>query len=712
MSVTEKAKRLMRKVNFERPELEGVRNAGDPAKAFVEHVAKPPRPHFRFEYERKAAMLDFLREHYEAWRDFDITAADQFAKMPLAKATAPNSRATINIPCLGKAWWATGDPRYGAAFERFFLETETGKMFNWLAFNGSQAAFDLTAFLLLLDCPGLSAEGRIAFLDHLHAICDDAWDNHTSRWDRLMLGPEGHNFYLHGALGLVHAGLLFPEFKRADFFTRSALGVFEEYARGHLKADGGARETCLGYQHGCIFNLWDAYLMARRNNYPVSANMAERLLKATHFLLRLMTPSGGIPDFGDSGKHSPGALTGLAAIAAAITGDGECKWFAEYCRKQIRNGRAETDGRIPEGAFWMVGLEGARTYERARARNPNHRSALMGPSGYMAMRDSAAPDANYMAVAAADRGPIVTSHNANDIFSLEIHALGARFIGDMGYTEGNSPGRQYDKKTEAHACLAIEGLEQVPILNEWRWAGRVYPCVRRWISDDTHDFFHGVHEGFYQYDQHQILHARKIFFLKSLALPAAKPSVGYWVVMDWVESNVENDYRIYFHGCAPAVTSGKNIILGNADAARLAIMPPAEDDIALRRVNSEGYAAYIREQQLTAEGHPGFVYGKRSMSDCFVWVIAPLPAGEALPAVRRLPVLVNGQEQPCHGATAVELRFPDHKDALCVSHKDFDAELKVDGCSTWGNIAFRRTDSRGSVALRLSHTMADGVCGR
>lgn len=724
MSVSEKAKRLMEKVDLDRPELEGVRNADDPAKAFVEHVAKPPRPHYRFEYKQKDEMIAFLREHYEAWRNFNTTTADKFAKMPLEKATAPNTRATRNILCLGQVWWGTGDPRYGAAFERFFLETETGKMFNWQEFNGSQAASDLAAFLLLLDCPGLSTEGRIAFLDHLHAICDDAWDNHTSHWNQLMLGPEGHNWYLHGSHGLVHLGLLFPEFKRAKFFVCTGLSVVEEYVRGHLKEDGGARETCLGYQHGCMIKLWDSYLMARRNNCPVSADMADRLLKGTHFLLRLMTPSGGIPDFGDSGPPQPGALITLAAIAVAITGDGECKWFAEYCRKQQETGRGETDGQIPESVFWKVGLEGARMYEHTRARNPNHKSVLMGPTGYIAMRDSDGPNANYMLIAAADRGPIVTSHNANDIFSLEIHAGGTRFIGDMGYTEGDSPGRQYDQKTEAHTCLAIEGMEQVPIINEWRWSARLSPVVRRWISEETHDFFHGAHEGFYKFDKHKIIHARKIFFLKSLPAQASDKSAGYWIVMDWVKSNVENDYRIYFHGCQPGLPalplgqeqagtlSEKNIVLGNEDDVRLAIIPPAEDDIALHRVDSDGYAAYTREQKLTAKSHPSFVYGKRSESDCFVWVIAPMQSGEALPTVKRLPVLVNGLEEETHGATAVEIRFPDHKDVLCVSHKDFDAELKMDSLSAWGNIAFQRTDSNGSVTLRIVHTIKDGVCGR
>jgi len=718
----EKAKHLMECVDWGRPELAAVRAAADPAAAFMAHLARPPRPRFRFEYERKAEVLAFLRENYAAWSSYDTAEADRVAALTVEEAQGP--RALSAVPELGRAWWATGDARYGAAFERFYLAVPTGQMFNWSEFNGTQGAIELDAYFLLLDCPGFTTQGRIAFLDHLHAIAADAWDTHTSRWNQLMLGPEGHNWYLHGMHVLPLVGLLFPEFRRADFFLRTGWSVVEEHVRGHLKADGGARETTLGYQAGSMLNLWDFYLHAHRNGYPTSEGFADRLLNATKFLLRLASPQGGLPSFGDGG-HSAGGLTRLAAVAAALTGDGECKWYAERFRLHLPGGAhdadarrrsargaewmrtpgGETPGEIPLCAFWDVGLVGAATYARTRPRDPDHTSVLMGATGYAAMRDGDGPGACYMAMAAADRGPIVTSHGHNDIFAVEVHAAGVRFLGEMGCAPyGKSPGRMYDQSTEAHNCLAIEGMEQTPIVDEWRWAGCTIPAVRRWMSEDTHDFFHGVHEGYYRYPQHQTLHARKVLFVK------AQPA--YWVVMDWLESDVENTYCAYFHGCVPGRLEGLRIVLGEEGGVRLAVIPPEGDDISAERVSSEGLRAYMSEKELEPESYPCFVYRKRAASDCFVWVLMPLAAGQGMPQVRRLAVKLNGAEAAPHTACAVEVAFAGHTDRLCVSHKDFDARLDFGDESAWGHLAFRRARADGVILLSFEHTMADGVCGR
>lgn len=702
-SVNEKAARLVERIDWTRPELAAVRRAENPAVAFVCHLARTQRPRFRFEYERKADILAFLRENYESWRRFDTATAERLAHMSVRDAQKP--RATVNIAKLGRAWWATGEPKYGAAFERFYTRVPTGQMFNWGECNGAQGAAELDAWFLLLDCPGFTADGRMAFLDHLAAITDFAWDDATSQWTQCSLGPEGHNWYLHGMHVLPFFGILFPEFTRSAFFLRTGWSVVEEHLRGHYKADGGARETTLGYQVGSMQSMWDFYLIARRNGHPMSEGFADRLLRATKFLLRLMTPDGSVPVFGDTGHH-PGSLTRLAATAAALTRDGECKWYAEYARR-FQSGPKESPGAIPFCAFWPVGLTGAATYEQTRPRNPNHVSVLMGPTGYAAMRDSERPDAHYMAIAAADRGPIVTSHGHNEIFSFEVHARGVRFLGDEGYAPyGTSPGRLYDESTEAHNTLTIAGWEQVPPAGEWRWRERLSPCVRRWISEPTHDFFHGVHEGFYKYPEHETLHARKILFVKST------PQVtGYWLIFDWLESRVRNDYRIYFHGTVPATARGKAIVLGETRGPQMAVMPPTGDSIRLRQVLSAGLSAYIREKRLDPKRYPCFEYARRADSHCFVWLIA-LIRDRKMPAIRRLEVKVNGIEEDAHGATAVKVQFGRIRDFVCLSHKDFDATLEFGPCKAWGHLAFRRVGATGRAAMSFEHTMADGCCGR
>jgi hypothetical protein len=57
---SEKNKRLLEAINWDYPGLAEVKAARDPAVAFIDHLLKPPRPAFRFEYQAKQAMLAYL----------------------------------------------------------------------------------------------------------------------------------------------------------------------------------------------------------------------------------------------------------------------------------------------------------------------------------------------------------------------------------------------------------------------------------------------------------------------------------------------------------------------------------------------------------------------------------------------------------------------------------------------------------------------------
>ncbi|MAE60823.1 MAG: hypothetical protein CMJ49_05630 [Planctomycetaceae bacterium] len=715
MSSADKAAHLIDQVDLDRPQLADVRAAANPAEAFAAHLSRRPRPRYRFEYDRKPNVLAFLNEHYAAWRDFDLTAARRFVDTPTPDLLT--NRGTQDIPALGQAWWVTGDPAFGAAFERIFLETKTGDAFLWGSFDGSQPVAELIAWFLLDDCPGITPAGRVAFLDHLITITHRAWDDCTSQWAQLGLGPEGHNWYIHGMHCLPLVGLLFPEFKRTDFFRNVGWSVVEEHLRGHYMDDGGARETTLGYHAGTMNCLWDLYVIAKRNDWPMSDGFVDRLIEATLFVLKLAAPNGALPSFGDT-QPQPGMLVNIAAVAAALTGDPVCKGYAELMRTTRLDTPDEAPDQIPYGPFWYVGLEGAATYARTRAAPVNRASVMMPHTGYAALRDGIEPEAHYLAIAAAERGPIVTSHGHNEIAAIEVHAAGVKFLGEMGCAGyGESPARDYDQTTAAHNTLTIDGQEQVPILNEWRWSHHLRPAIRRWISLDTHDFIHVVHEGFYHFDDHQTIHARKVLFIKR-----GSHGPGYWLVLDWVESNVPRDYQINFHGCVPAELSDGRIILTPAAApgrtreqttTQLAVVPPTGDQMQCRRVDDDdGLAAYIEYKGLVAEHYPCFTYARRAESHCFAWVLMPCEGTADIPQVERLPVAVNSIDEPAAGATALRITGHGFTDLICVSHKDFDGTLAFADVESFGHLAFRRRTADGAAALAFDHTMADGITGR
>ena len=711
MPIDDKANHLIDQVDLDRAELADVRAALNPAAAFAAFLSRQPRPRYRFEYERKAEMLTFLNEHYAAWRDFDFSEARRYVDTPVPDLRT--ARGTQGIAALGQAWWATDDPAYGVAFERIFLESDTGENFLWGEFDGSQPVTELPAWFLLADCPGFTPAGRIAFLDHLITITHRAWDDCTSQWSQMGLGPEGHNWYIHGMHCLPLVGLLFPEFKRAGFFQQVGWSVVEEHLRGHYMADGGARETTLGYHAGTMNCLWDLYLIAARNGWPMSEGFVDRLVDATVFVLKLAAPNGALPSFGDT-QPAPGMLVNVAAMAAALSGDPLCKGYAELMRPMRTSAPDEAPDQIPYGTFWQVGLEGAATYAETRAAPVDRCSVLMGHTGYAAMRDGLESDAQYLAIAAAERGPIVTSHGHNEISAIEVHAGGVKFLGEMGCAGyGESPARDYDQTTRAHNTLTIAGEEQVPIDNEWRWTRHLRPAIRRWIALPTHDFVHVVHEGFYHPAKDRTLHTRKVLFIKR-----GQHGPGYWLVLDRVESDVPRDYEINFHGCVPAELTDDRIILegGEDDGngpARLAIVPPSGDAMQCRRVEDDaGLLAYIEAKKLDAQRYPCFTYTLRIASHCFAWVLMPCGGAPDVPQVERLPVTVNELNEDAVGATALRVRGDGFTDVVCVSHRDFDGTLRFGDVEALGHIAFRRTGGDGAVSLAFDHTMADGITGR
>jgi len=87
-------------------------------------------------------------------------------------------------------------------------------------------------------------------------------------------------------------------------------------------------------------------------------------------------------------------------------------------------------------------------------------------------------------------------------------------------------------------------------------------------------------------------------------------------VLDWLESEVEHNYRAYFHGCVPGRAEGRTVLLGAAGQAQLAIIPPENDPLEVVRVEEDGLTAYRQEKGLRAEDYPCFAYSRRAADAC------------------------------------------------------------------------------------------------
>lgn len=80
-AASSKEQSVLQRVDWSHPALAATHADDDRANFLLTHLATPPRPRFRFEYERKDEILAFLHEHYQAWREFDLTGARQLESL-------------------------------------------------------------------------------------------------------------------------------------------------------------------------------------------------------------------------------------------------------------------------------------------------------------------------------------------------------------------------------------------------------------------------------------------------------------------------------------------------------------------------------------------------------------------------------------------------------------------------------------------------------
>ena len=707
---TEKARHLESCINWDYPEICAMKNEPNRLEQFIDYISEKNNFCHLYEVDKKAEILVFLKTNYRNWQNFNVGKADDIVARSIEDAQKP--RALADIAELGKAWWGTGDEHYGAAFQKFFSESASGGMINWGSFAATQTEIELNGFELIKDCPGFNLDGRIAFWDHIMTIADFSWGE-VSSWKQSALGPEGHNWYIHGMAGLFSLGLQFPEFNKSEFWKKSSWSFVNEHLRAHYREDGGARETCLGYEAGSINQLWRLYALAIRNGYGIPDYIKDTLARSTRFILNLMSPVGGLPSFGDGG-HAPGQLTNLAVLAAVYTGDAEFKGYAEHCRKSLPGYQDSDENIIPEAVFWSAGLEGADIYRSLKSKSINRSSAMMFPTGYVAMINDNTVDADYMGIAAARRGAIVTSHGHNDIFAIEVQADGVRYLGELGCANyGTDPERWYDISTQAHNVLQIDDLEQLPINGEWRWEYATVPYVSRWINEDHYDFFHGVHEGYCRLPDLYTLHARKVFFLKSVPESCPEQMAGYWVVLDWLlpgqfDKKVTHDYKVFYHGCVEGAINENAIVFDGGDGKTLSLITPVNEDVKITSVNSDGLQAYRNAKKVSEKEYPCFCIEKTAAATTIPTVIVPSVAGENSPKVSNLPVTINGVEATAEAASALKIEFDTFTDYLCVSHKDFSSEMTFADYSEWGILTFKRVSKTGDVLFEFNQDICEG----
>jgi Heparinase II/III-like protein/Heparinase II/III N-terminus len=342
------------------------------------------------------------------------------------------------------------------------------------------------------------------------------------------------NHYLTNVVGLLHLGLLCPEFKMAEKWRSIGVnGLLEEMDR-QVYSDGVNFESSIAY-HRLVLELFTAgALLCRANGVTLPEKFWKRLERMYEFVLYVTRPDGNIPMVGDA---DDGRLYILSDY-----GD----WYRSDFRYLLSIGavlfhRPDMEAHsaaVSEEAFWLLGPPAMSDFARLTHNGNPLESNAFRDSGLYIMRQQD----NYLLACCGKVGTQgLGNHKHNDLLSFELYARDKPFIVDPGtYVYTRDPElRNIFRSTAYHNTVVIDGEEQNRFnpAELFRMRADANVTVQEWISTPDLDRLVAEHTGYMRLDQ-PVRHRRTFQFHKRTAR---------WEIIDGLTGNGRHTADWYFH---------------------------------------------------------------------------------------------------------------------------------------------------------------------
>jgi hypothetical protein len=433
---------------------------------------------------------------------------------------------------LGQAYRLTGELRYARAFNNGIAQwidaNPVGVGINWA--SSLEVSFRLIAWcwalLLFRGSPVLSPTSfdRIVRSIWAHAA-------HVERYLSYYFSPNTH---LTGeALGLVYAGLVFPELPCADRWRELGTRILVDQSARHILDDGVYFELSTGYQRYTLEFYLHLLILAERNGRPIPATVAERVERMLDFLLAVRCPDGSMPQIGDAdggtlvplARRGQDDFRGVLATAAAFFGRADCAWAAGPAAPEV---------------LWLLGSAGLDTFDALRPAPPTGPSSrLFADGGYVIMRGGWAPDDHHMIFDVGPLGcPVSGGHGHADLLSVQCAVFGEPYLVDSGtYCYAGDPtSRRYFRSTAAHSAVVVDGESQAAEGGPFRWLERPGARLLDWRSTPELEFAEAHHRAYIARPVGGVVHRRRVAFVKG----------SYWLVVDDLEGDGEHHIDLQF----------------------------------------------------------------------------------------------------------------------------------------------------------------------
>lgn len=442
---------------------------------------------------------------------------------------------------LGQAWQLSGDDRYAERFVELVTEwmgaNPPGIGINWA--SSLEVSTRLVSWCWALHLfegatqltPSLRAE-MLAWI-RAHAL-------HVERYLSYYYSPNTH---LTGeALGLFHAGVLFPMLDGAARWQRLGQKILLAELDRQIGKDGGHFERATGYHRYTTEFYLNFIILAQRNGIALPAHVAVRTQAMVDYLLDVCRPDRAMPSMGDDDGGTWSRLAhreredvrGVFSTAAAIFGRADFAWAA---------------GALQPETWWLLGEAGCRAFDELEARPPSRTpSRLLAETGYAVMRSSWSLSANQLVMDTGPLGcPVSSAHGHADFLALQLNVSGTPLVVDPGTGRYVADGwRDYFRSTAAHSTIVVDQLSQAEPGTLFTWRNRPSSRIRAWESTPAYDLIDAEHDGYARLSD-PVRHRRRVLFIK----PAL------WVVVDDLAGDDTHalDLRFQFAAGATVDTS-------------------------------------------------------------------------------------------------------------------------------------------------------------
>ncbi|MEP6570135.1 MAG: alginate lyase family protein [Acidobacteriota bacterium] len=496
---------------------------------------------------------------------------------------------------LGRAYALTKEEAFATEFfaqvEGWREQNPVGRGANWsCAMEVALRAMNLlTAFSLFRASPELN-EGRLRTLLTM-------FDQHGAHIRRNLefshLATSNH--YLSDIAGLLWLGVMLPELEPASEWSQWALKELLAQMDQQILTDGADYEGSTGYHRFVLELLLYSFILCRANEITIEDSYWRKLYTMLEYLRTYLRPDGFAPLIGDTdgGQLLPIVAREandhayLLALGAAVFEDAQFKLV-----------EVET----PPELLWVAGEKVLRAYE-------------LLPNSAQEVSSQTFPDAGTYILRHEDLFLLLntnggekgrpTSHQHNDLLSIEVSAGGRAFIVDPGtyvYT-ADLRERQVFRSTAYHSTVQIDDEEQQTIRVESPFVcgGEASAHGLIWESSTGRDQVVAEHSGYERLDR-PVKHRRAITFDKINS---------WWLIEDELLGTGEHKVvtRFHFDVGLEATLSDHDSVMArdNETGACLLVRPLGLDRVA------------ELEGQFTSRH-----YGSKSPSISAVWTIVTM----------------------------------------------------------------------------------------